>query len=107
MAIKLTKAVKREMLSTGLERGKNRARAVIVSLLPGDMIEFRAKGTRQAYSCYLGHCFRLAQSLTLEAVYNEKVKTYNQARKYKKGLRRPKRPLIPFNKIYFQATKND
>ncbi len=107
MATKLIKPVKREMLSSGLERGKNRARPIIVSLLPGDELEFRAKGTRQSYRVYLGHCFRLAQGLTMETMFKERVKKYNHDRKYRSGLRKPKRPLIPFNKIYFDATQTN
>lgn len=104
MATKLIKPVKREMLSTGLERGKNRNRNIIVSLLPGDEIEFRMKGTRQSYTCYLGHCFRLAQALTLEQMFKERLKRYNEEKKFRSGLRKPKRPLLPFSKIYFEAT---
>lgn len=89
MATKLIKPVKREMLSTGLERGKHRN---------------RMKGTRQTYTCYLGHCFRLAQALTLEIMYKERLKRYNEEKKFRSGLRKPKRPMLPFSKIYFEAT---
>lgn len=105
MATLLTKAIRREMLSKGMDRGKHRDRAIIVSLLPGDLIEFRLKGTRVRYEVYLGHAFRLAQALTIEADYKKRVTKYNEERKYRKGLRRPKRPMIPFNRIYFEATK--
>lgn len=92
------------MLSTGFERGKNRARPVIVSLLPGDEIEFRAKGTRTAYRVYLGHAFRLAQALSMEEIYRDKVKAYQIKKKAGQRAVKPRRPMIPFNKIYFDAT---
>lgn len=106
MATRLDKAVTREMMSRGLERGKGRERAVLVSLMPGDMIRFRLKGTRKAYECYLGHCYRLAQALTLEEDFKERMKVYNEKKKYQKGLRKPKRPMIPVSKFYFDSTKN-
>jgi hypothetical protein len=104
MAIKLLKPIKREMLSRE-QNGKHRGRAVIVELLPGDEIGFRVKGTRTQYTAYLGHCYRLALILTLEREYKEKYDAYLKAKKQGKRVRRPKRPQLPFNKIYFDATK--
>lgn len=104
MATKLTKVIRREMLSgVGMERGKHARRGLIVELHPGDELVFRVKGTRQKYSIYLGQCFRLAQLFTIEAEYKAKMKAYAENRKFKKGLRRPKRPMMPFSKIYFDA----
>lgn len=103
----LTKAIRREMSSgVGMIRGKHSHRNLIVELLPGDELCFRVKGTRQRFSVYLGHCFRLAQLLTLEADYKRRMAEYNERRKYSKGLRRPKRPMMPFSKLYFDATSN-
>lgn len=104
MATLLTKKIKRQMMSKGLERGKNRDKNIIVTLIPGDMIEFRVKGTRTTYSTYLGHAFRLAQMLTIDSDYKKRMKEYHEKKKFRKGLRMPKRPMIPFNKIYFEST---
>jgi len=101
MALKLTKAIKREMLSSAETHGKNRGKPIIVELLPGDEISFRVKGTRASYSIYLGHCFRLAQIQTVEANYKEAVARY-KARGMKR-MKKPKRPSLPFNSIYFKA----
>ncbi len=76
MAVKLTKQINREMLSFADQHGKDRGKPIIVTLLPGDMISFRAKGTRASYSVFLGHCFRLAQILTLDQNYKAAVERY-------------------------------
>lgn len=107
MATKLTKPVVREMLSGAeMSRGKYANRAILVSLLPGDEVEFRIKGTRQRFSVYLGHCFRLAQILTLESQYKDKVKAYQERKKSGARAIRPRKPMLPFSKVYFDATKN-
>lgn len=107
MATKLTKRVRREMLSgVGMMRGKHSQRGLIVELVPGDELSFRVKGTRQVFTVYLGHCFRLAQILTLESEYKRKMKEYAERKKFQKGLRRPKRPMMPFSKVYFDATSS-
>lgn len=101
MAVKLIKPVKREMLSSTETRGKDRGKAIIVELLPGDEISFRVKGTRASYSIYLGHCFRLAQIQTVETNYKLAMEKY-KARGTKR-MRKPKRTALPFNNIYFKA----
>lgn len=105
MATKLIKPVRREMLSSGFERGRNRNRAINVTLCPGDELEFHVKGTRQRYTVFLGHCFRLAQGLAIEANYKEACAQYAIKRKAGIRCRKPKRPMMAFSKIYFDATK--
>lgn len=101
MAVKLTKSVKREMLSSAESHGKNKGKPIIVELVPGDELSFRVKGTRAVYSIYLGHCFRLAQIQTVEANYKEAMQRYKA--RGSKRMRKPKRPSLPFNSIYFKA----
>lgn len=101
MATKLTKSVKREMLSSAESHGKHRGKPIIVELLPGDEISFRVKGTRMAYSIYLGHCFRLAQIQTTETNYRDAMVRYKN--RGLKRMRKPKRIALPFNSIYFKA----
>lgn len=100
MATKLIKPIKRELLSTE-QNGKHRGKPIIVELMPGDEISFRIKGTKKSQSVYLGHCYRLAQIFTIERNYNEAMALY------KKGgrKRKPKRPAMPFSKMYFDAIK--
>lgn len=94
-------------MSSAGERGKHRNRPLLVTLLPGDEICFRPKGTRAKYTVYLGHCFRLAQALTIEQNYKDALQRYQARRKAgETRIRKPKRPMIPFNKIYFEATKS-
>lgn len=101
MATKLLKSVKRELLSTD-RKGKK----IIVVLEPGDVISFRAKGTRQSYDVSLTHCFVMAQIITNDNVYKEKLRIYNE--KKKAGfmrIKKPKKLNLPFNRIYFEALK--
>jgi hypothetical protein len=88
-----------------LTHGKDKGRPINVALLPGDEIEFHVKGTRQRYVVYLGHAFRLAQILTIEQEYNRKLQAFKERKAA--GLRaiKPKRPMVPFSKIYFDAIK--
>lgn len=103
MATILKKAVRRQLLSSTDRKG----RAILVTLEPGDMISFRPKGSKRSVSVYLGHCMSLAQIVTLESEYNAKVKEYQLRKKAgAKGIRRPKKPCLPFGKIYFQALKS-
>ena len=105
MARKLNKTIRREMLSGAqMTKGKYRNRPIVVELRAGDELGFQIKGTRQRYTVYLGHCFRLAQLLTLEHEYKEKMKIY-QSRPKGTRMRKPKKPILPFGKIYFDATK--
>lgn len=101
MATRLTKRISREMLSSVITHGKNRGKPVIVELLPGDEISFRVKGTRANYSIYLGHCFRLAQIQAVDAQYKAAMERYKLRGSRK--MRKPKRPALPFNSIYFKA----
>lgn len=100
MATKLTKPVVREALSTD-----RKGRTLIVSLEPGDILTFRPKGRKHSVSVYLGHCFMLAQIMDTEHRYKEALEKYNQERKLGLRKRRPKKPTLPFSKVYFQALK--
>ena len=99
MATKLIKPITREMMGAD---GHSR-RPLLVTLAPGDVLTFRAKGTRTAYSVYLGHCYRLAQILQAEQEYRVKKEAYAEARKQGRRARRPARPVLPFSKVYFDA----
>jgi hypothetical protein len=101
---KLIKPIKRQLLSTE-QYGKNRGKAIIVELLPGDEISFRTKGSHKTQSVYLGHCYKLAQILAIESEYKVKLEEYNNKKKIGQVARRPKRPSMPFNKMYFDAIR--
>jgi hypothetical protein len=102
MATKLTKAIKRELFSTE-QHGKHRGKPFIVELIPGDEISFRVKGTKKSYSVYLGHCLRMAKILTMESEYKEKLKVFSEKKKAGLRAKKPNRPSMPFNKMYFDA----
>lgn len=100
--IKLEKAVRRLTTRSTDRKGV----PLVVSLEPADLLTFRYKGKRRTVSVYLGHCFNLAQIMSVDAEYRDRLKAYNEKRKYSKGLRKPKRPSLPFSKVYFDATKS-
>lgn len=103
MATKLVKPIHREMLSVMETRGRNRGRSTIVSLLPGDEIQFRSKGTRKTYTVYLGHCFVMAQIQTILLDYDQALERYNTRRKAGERARRPIKPILPFSNMYLKA----
>ena len=99
MAVKLVKSVSRETLSvTG-----HKKRKVIVTLEGGDLISFRAKGTRKSYEIYLGHCFVLAQILQANSDYKKKMELYTIKKKAGMRVKKPKKLFLPFSKMYFDA----
>lgn len=111
MATPLVKTITRETLALHPRDGKYQDKPVLVSLEGGDMLSFRIKGTQQIYTVSLGHCMNLATMLTMESQYRVKLDIYKDKVKLKKKgqylgrVVKPKRPAMPFNKIYFKATK--
>lgn len=102
MAIKLSKTIVRELLSTD-RKGK----PIIIELEGGDMLTFRLKGSPKRYSIFLGHCFRLAQIFQADSDYREKMKDYQAKKKMgMKRLRKPKQSSLPYNNVYFKALKS-
>lgn len=111
MATKLLKTITRETLALTTARGKYGDKPILVSLEGGDMLSFRIKGTQQVFKVSLGHALNLAIMITMESQYRVKLDTYKDKVKLKKKgqylgrVVKPKRPAMPFNKIYFKATK--
>lgn len=100
--LKLIKKVSRETLS--IEGRKKRP--VIVSLCPGDEISFRVKGESKERTVYLGQCYVLAQILDMEREYQRRMKLYKERKEIgAKGMKRPHRLTLPFNKMYFEAIR--
>lgn len=99
MATQLNRIVKRE-----LTRTDNRGRKLIITLLPGDVLQFRSKGKRTVFEIPLGHCFNLALLFSLENQYRQRLKEYQLKKKAgTKYLKQPKRPTLFLNKIYSKA----
>lgn len=97
----LTKPVKRALMSRD-----RKGRQLIVELTPGDMLTFRSKGKRRTVSVYLGHCLNLAQILTSSEEYKAKLEEYTAKKKAgAQFLRKPKKPMMPFDRVYFEALK--
>lgn len=104
MATTLLKPVRRELLAT-VQHGKHRGRGIIVEILPGDIIRFRIKATRQYVETSLHTAYTLAQLVTFQRMHEERKAEY--IRKKKAGIRckRP-RPFKMFvNKVFIEAIK--
>lgn len=103
MAIKLTKRLSREMITSPIN-GKHRGRPTIVTIKGGDMLEFRAKGTRQVYEVSLASCYTLALTLKMLSEYHRAKEVYKERKAMGfKRLRKPKAPKPPMSKIIFRA----
>lgn len=102
MATKLIKDVTRETLAIKSRKG----RPVIVTLAGGDLLQFREKGKRKTFEVSLGHCFNLAFIMQHEQDYKQKLERYNEQKKYRSKLKKPKRSALPFNGIYFKVINN-
>jgi hypothetical protein len=100
MATPLTKPVRRELRSAD-----RKGRALIVTLEPGDILTFRPKGAKRTISVYLGHAFNLANIMTANQEYLDRIKQYNADRSIGKRRRRPTKPSWPFSKVYYEALK--
>lgn len=101
MATKLIKPVSRETLS--IEGRKKRP--IVVTLVPGDVISFRVKGSRTTTEIYLGHCYVLSQIISADQRFKKKVEEYNAKKKSGRIAKRPKKPFLPYSKMYFDAIK--
>lgn len=104
MATLLLKPVRRQML-VSVEKGKFDSVPVIVSILPGDVIEFRIKGTQQRIDCSLHNVYRLAQLITWKKRHDDKLKAYELKRKNGGRGKRPRWTPPPFHKFIYEATK--
>lgn len=102
MITKLLNDVQRELLGTHTN-DKYRHRAIIITIKPGDLIEFRVKGTQQKFEVPLAQCFKLAQIIGISQKHKEAVNTYKEKRKAGFKVRKPKKPVLPYSDIYFNA----
>lgn len=98
MATKLHKPVTREV--NLIDR---KGRGLRVTLEPGDILTFKAKGTRRSHSIYLGHCLAMAMLMTADEEYKRKVEEYNAKRARGGRPRKPKKPYLPFNDTYYKV----
>jgi hypothetical protein len=104
MATKLLKPITRETIKATDRKGN----AIMVTLLPGDLIEFKSKGSRKRYQVWLPHCLNLAMLLDADRHYQDAMKEYKQkkAAGYKR-LRVPKKSQFPLADFYYKATKTN
>jgi hypothetical protein len=67
--------IRRELhrVSDVLVRECGKSRPIVVGILPGDVLEFRLKGTRRRYLLGIGHAFYHAARLHGEQVKRERA----------------------------------
>lgn len=105
MATKLNKKVTMELVQTGVRVRGGKYASLLVTLEPGDMITFRAKGTRRRFSISLGHCMNLAEIMDAEHKHKEALELHNLKKKAGIRSRRPKKPGMWYAKIYYDALR--
>ena len=98
--IKLTKTITRELELVSV-RDKGKYRSVVIELLPGDLLSFRAKGCRRKTEISLNHCMALSEILNANYLYKKALSEHKEG----KRKRRPKKSQFPYSKIYFDALK--
>lgn len=103
MAILLTKNVTRQTIAVTNRKNE----PVMVTLKAGDLLEFRVKGKRMRMEISLAHCFNLAFIMDADHRHHCAMEEYNRKKKAGyKNMRKPKKPFLPFNGIYFKAISN-
>ena len=96
--IKITKRIARECEFVSI-RHKGKHLPVIVELLPGDILTFRAKGTRRRVEISLNYCYILADIMDVDRIFKQAKQDYKDG----KRKRRPKRPYFPYSSIFYKA----
>ena len=96
--IKITKVIQRECEFVSI-RNKGKYRPVIIELTPGDVITFRAKGTRRKVEISLDYCYILADIMDTDRMFKQAKDDYKAG----KRKRRPKRPYFPYSRIFYKA----
>lgn len=98
MPTKLTKKITRETFS------KNRnGQTLVVTLMPKDLLCFRAKGHKRKVYVSLGQCHNLAQLVAAESDYLDKLEKYKRRKNFGLKAKKPKRTQIPLSKFYYQS----
>ena len=98
--IKITKPIKRELSFVSI-RDKGKYRPVIMELIPGDLISFRAKGCRRKTEISLNHCMALSEIIYANQLYKEAIDNYKAG----KRKRKPKKAQFPYSSVYYKALK--
>lgn len=100
MATILKQPVHRQLMSCD-----RKGRPLILSLEQGDIISLRPKGAKRTISVSIGHVFILAQMVSIDYEYNQKLKQYNADKSLGLKRRKPVKPCLPFGRIYFDSLK--
>lgn len=98
---RLTKDVTRET-----NRVTNRKGMIMnVTLKAGDMLSFKAKGSRTEYEVPLSTCLNMALIFKAEDEFKAKMETYKAKKAMGQRARRPSRPGRVFSPIFYKALK--
>ena len=96
--IKIKKPITRECDFVSI-RHKGKHLPVIVQLLPGDVLAFRAKGTRRRVEISLDYCMVLANIMDTDRRFKQAKKDHKDG----KRKRKPKKMYFPYSKIFYKA----
>jgi len=96
--IKITKVISRQLDFVSV-RHKGKYLPVIVELCPGDMLTFRAKGTRRKIEISLDYCMILADIMDTDRLFKQAKEDYKSG----KRKRKPKRLYFPYSRIFYKT----
>ena len=89
MATKLLKPISRETLAVSDMKGNIQ----VMTMVPGDMLEFRGKGKRFRYEVPIAAVYYLAIIHTHQQIYKEKLIEYDRCKKA--GIKKRKPHPLP------------
>lgn len=101
MATQLLKKISRQTLGATDSLG----RPLIITLLPGDEVQLRAKGKRFSYTVPIQAIYYLALLHSITTRHKERVKEYKLKRKAGIRCRTPKALPRVFNPMLYEALR--
>ena len=96
--IKIRKTITRECNFVSI-RHKGKHLPVIVEICEGDMLTFRAKGTRRKVEISLDYCMALAEIMNANRMYKKAMDEYKAGERKRK----PKKAQFPYSPIFYKA----
>ena len=95
------KELSRETLAVTNHKGQK----MIITLEPGDVLTFRAKGKRTSYSVPIQACYNLALIHTVNSWHKKKMEEWHEKKKAGIRTRRPRKLTSVFSKSYYEALR--
>lgn len=98
---KLTRKYQRECLRSTDHKGST----LVVTLLPGDILDFRSRDRRTHFQTTLQSCYNLAMIQHSVEDYQSRMKEYQNKRDAGIKCRKPTQPGRVYSQEFYQALK--